>query len=330
MEERDVPDTHPGETYTPEMRAEMDRLAVLVTEEVDFSRPPDQATRELDERNNAVWNIDLPEMACVRHFEIPAAIIGAAPCEAVLYEPQNAGRGVIFYVHGGGWSLMSLATHDRLMRVLSLEARMPVVGVHYRLAPENPYPAGLMDVISALRRVLSHRSDLRLPAGPLVIAGDSAGANLALAAMLHEIDTGQALPIGALLFYGVFGAEFDTPSYQVFAEGHRLTASIMRRFWDWYIPEEVKRDDPLAAPLGASDTQLRALPPLFLAAAQLDPLASDTYDLKRRLDGLGRNDDLLVEPGVIHGFMQMTAVLDAARRAVRKAARAARRFVAAG
>lgn len=319
----------PRGTYTPEMQAELTRMATLITEEVDFMRPPDAAMRALDERNNAIWNMDLPALASVRQIRVDAdKTQGAWACDAIIYTPENTGRGIIFYIHGGGWALMNLATHDRLMRDLSIEARMTLIGVHYRLAPENPYPASLLDVISAFRRVLSHRGELGLPDGPVIVAGDSAGANLAMAMMLHEIGTGQALPCGALLFYGAYGVDFDTPSYHAYADGHRLTTAIMRQFWDWYVPVESDRASPLAVPLAAGDAQLRALPPLFLLAAEMDPLASDTDELKRRLDSIGRNDELHVEPGVIHGFMQMTAVLDAARRGVRQAAAAASRFVA--
>lgn len=317
----------PQGTYTLEMQAELVRMRTLITEEVDLSRPPDAEMRALDERNNAIWNIDLPTMAAVRHVRIDAdGMHGACACDAIIYTPEKPGPGVIFYIHGGGWALMNLATHDRLMRDLSIEARMTLIGVHYRLAPENPYPAGLLDVISAFRRVLSHRAELGLPDGPVIIAGDSAGANLAMATMFHEINAGKALPVGALLFYGAYGVDFERPSYRTYAEGHRLTTAIMRQFWDWYVPTEGDRESPLAVPLRANDAQLCALPPLFLLAAEMDPLASDTDALKQRLDSIGRNDELLVEPGVIHGFIQMTAVLRAARRGVCRAALAATRF----
>ena len=327
-------DAHTTETgtYTAEMQVEVERLGRLITKTVDLTRPPDAASRKLDTDNcNTVWNIDLPEVASVRRLTISADdSIDAVACDAVVYEPiQGGGEGLIFYVHGGGWAYMDLKTHERLMRVLCNEARMTLIGVHYRLAPENPFPAGLKDVVSAFRKVLSSRAELGLPEGPVIIAGDSAGGNLAMATMLHEIDAGRALPAGALLFYGVYGADFETPSYKAYADGHGLTESIMRQLWDWYVPEEVARRNPLVAPIMASDAQLRALPPLFLVVAEIDPLASDTLNLKKRLDAFGRTDTLLVEPGVIHSFILMTAVLNAARRATNEAAKAAIQFIAA-
>jgi acetyl esterase len=328
----EVAETNAVETgsYTPEMQAELKRLERLITNVVDFTRAPDAATRKLDADNNAVWNINMPEVASVRRLTFPGDdSLGATACDAVVYKPAQAGDGLIFFVHGGGWALMNLETHERFMRVLCNEARTTLIGVHYRLAPENPYPAGLKDVVSAFRKVLSSRVEFGLPTGPVVIAGDSAGGNLALTTMLHEIDVGRELPVGALLFYGVFGADFDTPSYKTYAEDHLLTRAIMQQLWDWYVPDQTARIDPHAVPLAASDAQLRALPPLFLVVAEMDPLASDTYNLKKRLDQVGRDDEMLVEHGVVHGFLQMTAVLEAARRAARTAAQAANRFMGA-
>lgn len=315
--------------YSPEMQAELDRIDRLAPARVDFSRPPDAAMRRIDADFNAVWNIDLPDVETVRRLTLPAdPSIDAAECEAVVYQPAEAGEGLILFVHGGGWAFMDLDTHERFMRLLSIESRTTLIGIQYRLAPEHPHPAGLRDVVSALRQILAQRDAHGLPLGPVVIAGDSAGANLALATMLHEIDAGREVPVGGLLFYGVFGADFETPSYQTFADAQMLTRPIMQQLWDWYVPEVSRRDDPLAAPNKASDDQLLALPPLFLVVAEVDPLASDSLELKRRLDSLGRDDGLWVEQGVVHGFMQMTAVLEAARRTMREAGKAVRAFIA--
>jgi acetyl esterase len=310
------------------MQAELDRLGGLELKPIDFTREPDQEARRQDELNNAVWNIDLPAVALVRQLMIdPDSSLRAAASEAMVYEPERRSEGLIFFIHGGGWAFMNPATHERFMRVLCNESGKTVLGVHYRLAPEHPFPAGLNDVVSAFRKVVSSRNALGLPDGPIVIAGDSAGGNLAMATMLHEIDAGRDLPAGALLFYGVLGADFETPSYKAYSDGYVLTEFIMRQLWDWYAPDEATRREPYANPIMATDAQLRALPPLFLLVAELDPLASDTYNLKSRLDALGRTDTLWFEPGVIHGFLQMTATLEAARRATREAAKAAIGFI---
>ena len=315
--------------HTPEMEAELDRLERSVGEAVDFDQPPDDRAREVDERINAVWNFDMPEVGGVLHVRLSPdpSVRGAAACDAVVYTPDVPGPGVLFFVHGGGWAFCNLRTHERFMRVLANESGMRLVGVHYRLAPEHPYPAALSDVVSAFRTVCRSRDALGLPAGPVVVAGDSAGANLAMALMLHEAESGCELPVGALLFYGVFGRDFRTRSYGMYAEGELLTSAVMEKLWNWYDPGGGAKDNPLAVPLAASDEQLRRLPPLHLLAAEMDPLASDSVNLKARLDALGRSDAFRIEPGVIHGFLQMTATLEAARLSTAEAARAARLFV---
>ena len=168
------------------------------------------------------------------------------------------------------------------------------------------------DVVAALRAVVAGDPALGLAPGPVITAGDSAGANLALAAMLHEQAAGRRAGEGALLFYGVYGADLDTRSYRHFAEGPGLTRGRMERFWNHYALAPGLRADPLAAPILASDAALRALPPLHLTAAGIDPLLSDSLAFAARLAALGRTEKLAVTQGVVHGYLQMSEFLPAA------------------
>ena len=322
----------PLATYTEEMRVEMERIERLLSdmEAIDFEKPITPEVRLIDAGIHAIWNIEVQEVAEVRYFTIPGdEQLNVADCDAVVVRPQQVGDGVIFYIHGGGWCLGSTKTHVGAMRALANASGKTVVGVDYRLAPENPFPAGLNDVVWAYRSILASPEKFDLSDGPIVIAGDSAGANLALAAMLYEVQAGRPLPAGALLFYGCYTPDFSAPSYQQYAEDHLLTKPIMRQLWNSYIPDTDNHNNPLAAPLAASDEQLKALPPVFLAAAEMDPIASDTYMLKDRLEKLGRSEDSIwVEEGTIHGYVQMVFQLEASRRTHTKAAAAANRFMA--
>lgn len=210
--------------------------------------------------------------------------------------------------------------------MLAIESGMPVIAPDYRLAPENPFPAGLKDVVATLRSLFEVTKGFGVSKGPLLMSGDSAGANLALAAMLHEHAAGQALPDGALLFYGNYARSFETPSYVRFAEGPGLTRGKMRRYWSFYAGDRAIEADPLACPLIADDAALAALPPLHLMAAAVDPLLSDTVSLSQRLRSLGRDDEMHIVPGVLHGFLQNTYELSAAREALAVAGKAARRL----
>ena len=221
---------------------------------------PDQG-RVLATLTNTRWNLDLPpvrEARTVMHAAQPARLI----------IPQNdTGTDAILYVHGGGWAFCSPATHEGAARRLADACGARVVSVSYRLAPEFPWPTGLSDIVDAFAA--------RTPDRRWSIAGDSAGANLALAATLRLAESSCPLPACALLFYGVWDADFMSPSYASHASGPGLTRDKMRRYWDWYVPPE-KRARPDVAPLRASDAALTALPPLYLNAAGLDPLRSES------------------------------------------------------
>jgi len=312
---------------TPDMAALMLRVAVEDGPQPDPTLLPAAEGRAAAAKANQRWNVDLPAMADIREYLIPAdTALGSAACRTRVLIPEERGPGTLLFVHGGGFAFCSPETHERCARVLAVESGMAIVVPDYRLAPEHPYPAGLLDVVACLRALTSTPSILELEPGPLLVSGDSAGANLALAAMLHEQRSGRTPPDGGILFYGVYSADHTSPSHIRFAEGPGLTTAKMKRYWDWYVPGNEARRDALAAPLEASDSELKALPPLCLQAAGIDPLLSDTLALGRRLRDLGRDDPVDVVPGVVHGFLQMTASLQAARDALAAAGVAARKL----
>ncbi|MFD1198554.1 alpha/beta hydrolase [Brucella gallinifaecis] len=288
---------------------------------------PSAEGRALSQMMNIRCNLDLPLMQNVTDVWVDAdAELGSARCRLKVLVPPEAQAGAILFVHGGGFAFCSPETHERCARVLAIESGLPVVLPDYRLAPENPYPAGLLDVIAAWRNIFKVTASAEVSQGPLIIAGDSAGANLALASMLHEQTTGRPMPAGALLFYGNYAHSFDTPSYMEFADGPGLTREKMQRYWAFYAGQKCIVDDPLACPLMADDEALAALPPLYLLAAVVDPLLSDTQLLFERLIAVGRKDDLDIVPGVMHGFLQNSRELVAARNALATAGQAARQF----
>ncbi|SDA98155.1 alpha/beta hydrolase [Mesorhizobium qingshengii] len=320
-----APQPDPG-IISPQMQALLQKVAAETGPQPDPTLLPAAEGRAVSARNNRRWNVNLPEMAAETEVWIPAdPTLGSERCRIRILTPDNAGSGIVFFVHGGGFAFCSPETHERCARVLANETRMPVAMPDYRLAPENPFPAGLLDVVACLRALLDGLVDGPV-ARPFFVSGDSSGANLALAAMLHEQTTGRALPDGGLLFYGNYAADLTGNSYARFANGPGLTTSRMQRYWDWYAGGRAISADPLACPLAASDEALLRLPPLYLIAAGVDPLFSDTVTLHARLKDLGRADDMEIVPGVTHGFLQHTNELEAAREALRSAGAAARRM----
>ncbi|MFD2650138.1 alpha/beta hydrolase [Brucella rhizosphaerae] len=309
----------------PKMRTLLEEIAIEFAGTPDPTMLPSAEGRALAEKNNQRWNINLPEMQDVRSIHLAAnPSVGSQETPLLVLEPHNKKPGSILFVHGGGFAFCSPKTHERCARVLAEKTRLTAVLPDYRLAPENPFPAGLHDVIGAMRALIDGK--LEGLVGPVYIAGDSAGANLALSAMLHEAENNYALPKGALLFYGNYAMDFDTPSYQAFINGPGLTTDRMKRYWNWYAGGQDIVSHPLACPLQAKDAALEKMPPLYLTAAGIDPLFSDTILLHERLLKIGRKDELAITEGVVHGFLQYTNELTAAEAALEDAATALSRM----
>lgn len=223
------------------------------------------------------------------------ATLGGVACRVV--EPARRRPGTVVYAHGGGWTLGSARTHEHVAALLAAGTGLAAVLPDYRLAPEHPAPAAIDDVLSVIAASAAP--------GPLVLAGDSAGANIVLAAALER------RPDFLSLIYGCFAPDFATASHARNGEGFGLTTDRMRWFWrNW----QGTSNDPRAAPGHAPD--LRNLPPCHLLAAGLDPLLDDSLLLANRLAEAGVPLRLDVVPGVIHGFLLMTRRLPTASVAI--------------
>jgi acetyl esterase len=299
-------------------------IAAILREAAGLDLPDPTALPIADARAqltaaSLAWNVDLPALPVVRELSVPGRD-GAIRLR--LYRPQAEGRlPAVVYLHGGGWTFGSVDTHDRLMRLVALAAEAAVIGVDYRLAPEHPFPAPLEDCLAAIRWVRGHADELEVDPERMVVAGDSAGANLALASLLAVRDAGEPALEGAALLYGCYCSRLDTPSHARFGDGsYRLSTAEMRWFWGNYLGTTAA-SHPLAEPLHAD---LAGLPPLYLMCAALDPLADDTRELARRLAECGVPHEVREYPGTVHGFLQMTARSAAARRALADTGRAIR------
>ncbi len=306
----------------PEIRAAQARLAERVPPYDPLALPVAEQ-RRLAAAVAAFWADGLPELPRVETLSIPGP---AGPMRARLYWPASQGTGAILYFHGGGWTNGDVDSHDRTMRCLARDSGLMVMGVDYRLAPEHPYPAGLDDCRAAWRWLAAEAPRLGLDPARLAVSGDSAGANLALGVCVAERDAGGPVPAAGALFYGCFAPIFDTDSHRANGDGRfGLSTERMRWYWTNFVgPDHASVPAP-AAPLRAA---LAGLPYLYLALAELDPLADDTRLLAGRLTEAGVPHDLDTWPGAVHGFLQMTRDVAIARAAVAKGAQALARRLA--
>jgi acetyl esterase len=220
------------------------------------------------------------------------------------YRPEGA-RGTVAYFHGGGWVVGNLGSVDAVCRALALASGATVASVDYRLAPEHPFPTAVEDALAATRAL-----------GADVVAGDSAGGNLAAVVARHE----RSLKL-QLLIYPVTDAGLNTPSYREFADGFGLTAAGMKRFWELYL-DGADGTDPDASPLRATD--LAGVAPAYVLLADHDVLHDEGDGYAARLD----RATVVRVPGTIHGFWRWQGASALGRAAVQQAGAAIRAALA--
>jgi len=235
-----------------------------------------------------------------------------------IYTPEGTGPfPVVVFFHGSGFVVCSLDTHDGMCRNLCGGAGMLVVSVDYRLAPEHRFPAAPDDCLAATRWVAAHAGELGGDPARIVVAGDSAGGNLAAVTALRIRDEGGPKLAGQLLFYPATAhCSSDMPSYAENANGYGLTRATMEWFWAHYADPSAATN-PHAAPLIAAN--LSGLPPALVQVAEYDPLRDEGVHYAERLLEAHVPTELSRWDGMNHGFLFWVGQVDAATEAMREA-----------
>jgi acetyl esterase len=217
----------------------------------------------------------------------------------------------IVYFHGGGWVTGDLDTHDGSCRLLADVTRCLVIAVDYRLAPENPFPAAVIDALAAYDWVHENAGELGVDRGSVGVMGDSAGANLAaVVAQQRRAGTSGDIPapIAQCLVYPAVDAHLSQPSIDTFAEGFFLTREDMIWFRGHYLPDPASWDDLRASPLLAPD--LAGLAPAAVFTAGFDPLRDDGRAYADALAAAGVPVRYRCYDDLIHGFFGMGVLPD--------------------
>ncbi|MGW4398037.1 alpha/beta hydrolase [Amycolatopsis nivea] len=221
--------------------------------------------------------------------------------------PDRAVRGVLVYYHGGGWVIGELEQYELLGRTLARETGCAVVIAEYRLAPEHPYPAAPDDAWAALSWAAERTEALAGPGAPLVVAGDSAGGNLAAVVAQRARDEGGPELAAQVLVYPATDADLDRPSYREPENQLLVGRDSMIWFWNHYLPDPARRTEPAAAPLRAET--LAGLPPAIVLTAGHDPLRDEGEEYARRLEAAGVPVRAKRFADQMHGFFTMAGVL---------------------
>jgi acetyl esterase/lipase len=248
-----------------------------------------------------------PDMAGVRSTRVIASG-GFVPVRVLT--PVGEPRGVIVYYHGGGWVVGTLDDYDKLGRLLAQRTGCTVVLVDYRLAPEYRFPTAVDDSWAALRWADERRGELARPGGPLIVAGDSAGGNLAaIMAMRARAAGGPAIDLQVLV-YPVTDCDLESLSYRDPANQLMLSRDSMVWFWDHYAPDPDARLHPDAAPLRSAN--FAGLPPAVILTAEHDVLRDEGELYATRLMKAGVPVRHRRFAGQMHGFFNMNDVLPGA------------------
>jgi acetyl esterase/lipase/predicted FMN-binding regulatory protein PaiB len=269
--------------------------------------------RVIAEQSRLPWQAGGPQMASRTDH---VAETEAGPVRLRFFDPApGAAKPALVYMHGGGWALFSLDTHDRLMREFAARSGMMVVGVDYALAPEARYPTALNQVTGVVRWLRRHGGDFGIDVERLALGGDSAGGSLSMGTVLKLRDAGETGAVKAVLsIYGGFSPDYSPTAGQRYGTpDDMLTAAEIDEFWNNYVGTMADRRDPYLVPVLAD---LRGLPPVFLLVAECDVLAEQNMQMAGCLLAAGVDVEVKVYHGAPHSFIEAMAVSTVASQAI--------------
>lgn len=296
----------------PEIRQFVDALNREYSRFEDFAELPLDDRRAAAERIRAPWRAGGPRMWSTADHDLNGIRLR-------VYRPRaDEVLPAMLYIHGGGWTMFSVDTHDRLMREYAARAGIVVVGIDYSLSPETKFPGALDEVVAAFTWLAEGGAGTAVDQRQVAIGGDSAGANLAVTAAVKLRQDKRPMPAALLLNYGAFDPR-PAPSYRRYGgPDYMLTVPEMEMFWDNYVRQAADRENPLVAPIFAD---LHALPPTFMAIAECDILADGNHAMAERFRASGVDVMEQEYVGATHSFLEAMSISTLANRAIDDAAR---------
>ncbi|HEI8864572.1 alpha/beta hydrolase [Serratia sp. AKBS12] len=287
---------------------------------------PKEARNSLEELQKSV---EVP----LREVEISEKTLHVAGQSLLLHivrPAQNGSRLPVFmFFHGGGWMLGDFATHERLVRDLVYSAGAAAVFVNYTRTPEAHYPLALHQAYAATEWVAEYGEKINVDGNRLAVVGNDVGGTLATAVCLMAKEKGFPALRCQILLWPATRADVDSDSYREFADGHFLTRSMMKGFWQRYLPDKAQRTEIHASPLNANLHQLAGLPPALIQTAELDVLRDEGEAYARRLNAAGVEVTATRYNGLIHdyGLLNPLAHLPAVHSALHQAGQALKHYL---
>lgn len=265
--------------------------------------------RRNSDRTHSVWRRPAPE-----NIEVLNWWVGLPGREVPIRLYRRKGSSnppVVLYLHGGGFVAGSCDSHDTLNWGLAEATGALVISVHYRRAPENPFPAAPDDCLGVLTWLRQHGEWLQADINRIAVVGDSAGGCLAAGLAMQARDHG-GIPIRLqALMYPCLDPVFENRPSHLRAVDPMLRGDMMEYFWNAYLSGQRGTTEPIAAPIRA--TRLDGLPPAYIAVGEFDPLLDESVEYAAMLRSAGVPVELRIVPGSIHGFLRARFISESAK-----------------
>lgn len=301
------------EAWDPEVREFVETMSKAWKNYPDFMTIPVPEARAIAEKVRTPWRQGGPEMAHTEERMVPTS---TGPLRIRIYHPrQQADAPALIYLHGGGFTLFSIDTHDRLMREYAAAGDFAVIGVDYPLAPETRYPVALDQIVELIDWIGANGAEIGVDPARLAIGGDSAGGNLSVAACLRLRDRGDSDCIRAMLLnYGGFAAGVSDAAEAAFGGPQ----SVLNRdeaiyYWGNYLGDTPTGTVADAEPLLADPA---GLPPAFLVIAEQDIIAEQSIAMAVRMADAGVAVQSKIYRGATHSFLEAMSISSLAREAI--------------
>lgn len=306
----------------PEIRAFVTKMGERWREHPAMSSVSIPEQRKIAEAVRSYWRQGGPQMAKTTDLQIPVddKSVRVRVLDPVAKDGTAGPKPALVYLHGGGWTIFSIDTHDRLMREYAERAGIVLIAVDYTLSPEVRFPRALDETLAVVHWLRAHGPEVGVDPEQIAVGGDSAGAAMTIATCMRLRDAGQGDVVKAMLLnYGAFDAACDTESYERYGNGgYMWDSGEMYAFWQNYLGPDGDPKNPLAAPIHAD---VRDLPPAFMCIPECDVMFDESMVMADRLRRAGVSTQAVIYPGATHSFLEAVSISRITNRAFDDASR---------